>query len=64
MDVILTKTNNFMRPWRNWQTRKTKDLVVDFNLGGSSPLDRTIFILWHRHLGRLAQLVERLTLNQ
>lgn len=31
-----------MRPWRNWQTRKIKDLMVDYDRGGSSPLGRTI----------------------
>ena len=30
-----------MRPWRNWQTRKIKDLMVDYDRGGSSPLGRT-----------------------
>ncbi len=28
-----------MRSWRNWQTRKTKDLVGDH--AGSIPVDRT-----------------------
>lgn len=34
-----------MRQWRNWQTRKIKDLVVVLDRGGSSPLCRTIIAL-------------------
>ena len=30
-----------MRSWRNWQTRKTKDLVSHRH-AGSTPVDRTI----------------------
>lgn len=40
-----------MRPWRNWQTRKIKDLMVDYDRGGSSPLGRTIKKLWVCILG-------------
>ena len=32
-----------MRSWRNWQTRKTKDLVFPRH-AGSSPVDRTITV--------------------
>ena len=32
-----------MRSWRNWQTRKTKDLVFPRH-AGSSPVDRTIIV--------------------
>ena len=31
---------NDMRPWRNWQTRQTKDLVPVLGRGGSNPLGR------------------------
>jgi hypothetical protein len=30
-----------LRAWRNWQTRKTKDLVTAFGRGSSSLLVRT-----------------------
>ena len=29
------------RTWRNWQTRQTKDLVLNCEGGGSNPLVRT-----------------------
>ena len=62
--VVLKTTTNNMRSWRNWQTRKTKDLVVDLDLGSSSLLDRTTAVVFATVFGRLAQLVEQLTLNQ
>lgn len=38
----LVKYSSLMRQWRNWQTRKIKDLVVIIDHGGSSPLCRMI----------------------
>ena len=39
-EECLVKYSSLMRQWRNWQTRKIKDLVVIIDHGGSSPLCR------------------------
>ena len=43
MIVPLRAEQSHMRSWRNWQTRKTKDLVFPRH-AGSSPVDRTITV--------------------
>lgn len=43
--AFLVKCYLLMRQWRNWQTRKIKDLVVVLDRGGSSPLCRTLIAL-------------------